>query len=159
MGIVFNPFTNELFQVTEESVTTLNGRKLPLTKWQSIEKGVLAYHFARDYREQVEKILEMWEDRRIGKLVSPGGSPVYALANVAKGSQTALVMCPNNREPFPWDLTAGKLFVEKAGGQITDLEGNPIDPLAHQDYLVASTVANVHEQMLKTLEEYGIGKT
>jgi myo-inositol-1(or 4)-monophosphatase len=157
LAIVCNPFTNEIFETVKGGIAMLNGRKLPLTTWKTIEKGVLNYQLPRRFRKDIDKILNIWEHEKIGKIVSVGGSPVYALGNVAKGAYTAFIMAPHKRETLPWDLSAGILLVENAGGQVTDLQGNLVNPLKHNDYLVASTVQQVHDEVLELLHRYDFG--
>jgi fructose-1,6-bisphosphatase/inositol monophosphatase family enzyme len=137
LAIVGNPSTHEMFETVQGGITTLNGRQLPLTNWQQLKKAVLNYQLPRTFRSEIDKILDIWTAGKIAKIVSVGGSPVYALGNVAKGSYTAFVMAPPNRETLPWDLSAGILLVKNAGGQVTDLQGNKVNPLKNNDYLLA----------------------
>ena len=49
----------------------------------------------------------------------------------------------------PWDVAAGKLIVEEAGGLITDFDGNPISPGNPE---VAASNALIHKQMINVLK-------
>lgn len=158
LAIVGNPITDELFETVQGGTAMLNGKQLPLKKWEKINKGVLNYQLPRAYRKEINKILDIWEAGKIGKLVSVGGSPVCALGNVAKGAYSTFIMAPYKRETLPWDLSAGILLVKNAGGQVTDLQGNAVNPLKHNDYLVASTVQPVHDEVLELLHRYHFGK-
>lgn len=157
LAIVGNPYTQEIFETVKGGITTLNGRHLPLKNWEQIKEGVLNYQLPRQFRKDIDTILNIWEKGNIAKLVSVGGSPVYALGNVAKGTYTAFIMAPFKRETLPWDLSAGILLVENAGGQVTDLQGNAVNPLKHNDYLVASLVQQVHDEVLELLHRDGFG--
>jgi fructose-1,6-bisphosphatase/inositol monophosphatase family enzyme len=46
-------------------------------------------------------------------------------------------------------------LVRCAGGRVTDLNGNDIDPLTHQSFIVASTHPGVHEELLEMLHREG----
>ena len=48
----------------------------------------------------------------------------------------------------PWDVAAGWLLVEEAGGRVTDLEGNPYR--LGSRYILA-TNGRVHEALRRTL--------
>jgi myo-inositol-1(or 4)-monophosphatase len=48
----------------------------------------------------------------------------------------------------PWDVAAGLLLVEEAGGRVTDLRGGPLDLAAPR--IVASN-GRIHDAMLRTL--------
>jgi myo-inositol-1(or 4)-monophosphatase len=50
----------------------------------------------------------------------------------------------------PWDVAAGLLMVEEAGGRVTDLDGGTLDLDAPR--IVASN-GLIHEQMLAVLKE------
>jgi fructose-1,6-bisphosphatase/inositol monophosphatase family enzyme len=158
LGLVGNPFTHELFETVQGGIASLNGRQLPLTSWKQIEKGVLNYQLPKNFRTEIDKLLDIWCAEKIGKLVSVGGSIIYALANVAKGAYTSSVMAPSQRETLPWDLSAGILLVENAGGKVTDLQGSAVNPLKHHDYLVASANQSVHEEVLELLAQKNFGQ-
>ena len=48
----------------------------------------------------------------------------------------------------PWDVAAGALIAEEAGGRITGMDGTPFDPAAA--HLVASN-GRIHEAMLQVI--------
>jgi myo-inositol-1(or 4)-monophosphatase len=48
----------------------------------------------------------------------------------------------------PWDVAAGALIVEEAGGRVTGMDGTPFDPAAA--HLVASN-GQLHEAMLDVI--------
>ena len=50
----------------------------------------------------------------------------------------------------PWDVAAGGLMVEEAGGRLTDLTGEPLE--LDRPRVVASN-GHIHEQMLAVLRE------
>jgi fructose-1,6-bisphosphatase/inositol monophosphatase family enzyme len=158
LGIVANPVTHEIFEAVQGKKAMLNRKPLPLNNWASIKMGVLNYHLPKPFRKQIDKLLNIWEDKKIGKIVSVRGSLVYALACVAKGMYTSFITAPCKRETLPWDLSPGVLLVTQAGGKVTDLEGNPVNPLKHNDYLVASTTPQVHDEVLDLLNRYEFGK-
>ncbi|MBF0153910.1 MAG: inositol monophosphatase [Magnetococcales bacterium] len=157
LGLVYNPFTGELFEVARQGGVLVNGRPLPLVRPANLAKGVLNYQIPRCMREEIDAILDLWSDRKVGRVLCTGGSPVYALARVAQGSYAATVLAPTHTPAMPWDLTAGTLLVEKAGGRVTDLQGNPIQPLTHTGWLVAGTYKKIHTETLDLLQRYGLG--
>ena len=50
----------------------------------------------------------------------------------------------------PWDVAAGSLMVEEAGGRMTSLTGGALDLMAPE--IVASN-GHIHDEMLETLRE------
>ncbi len=154
LGIVFNPVNHEVFLAAYGQGASLNGRELPLTNWETLQQGVMNYHLPRSHTAGIRSLLNIWSEGHIGKLISQGGSPAYGLAMVAKGAHSSFLMAGKPNGADPWDLSAGTLLVRRAGGVVTDLRGNDIDPLGHSDYLLASTNPRVHEQLLGLLRDY-----
>ena len=63
-----------------------------------------------------------WERFRDMLTVRPMGSIAYKLAQVAQGKcDMTFSLVPKNE----WDICAGTLLVTEAGGQVTDLQGQP----------------------------------
>jgi myo-inositol-1(or 4)-monophosphatase len=51
----------------------------------------------------------------------------------------------------PWDVAAGVLIVEEAGGRVTGMDGTPFSAVAA--HLVASN-GHVHDQMLEVIRDF-----
>ncbi|MBF0176180.1 MAG: inositol monophosphatase [Magnetococcales bacterium] len=156
LGLAHNPCTGELFEASRQGVMA-NGRPLPLVRPASLATGVINYQIPRCMREEIDAILDLWGDRRVRRVVCTGGSPTYSLARVAQGSYAAYILAPTHAPIMPWDLTAGILLVERAGGRVSDLRGNPIAPLTHTGWLVAGTNKKIHTETLELLQRYGLG--
>ena len=75
------------------------------------------------------------------------GSIAYKLACIAKGEADAsFTLVPKNE----WDICAGILLVEEAGGQVTNLRGKPVlfnQPTTLLQGLVASN-GRLHAQLM-----------
>jgi myo-inositol-1(or 4)-monophosphatase len=54
----------------------------------------------------------------------------------------------------PWDVSAGALLVEEAGGRVTNLSGGPFD--SRRGEAIASN-GFVHSAMVETIEEFKAG--
>jgi myo-inositol-1(or 4)-monophosphatase len=50
----------------------------------------------------------------------------------------------------PWDVAAGSILVEEAGGRITGVDGAPVD-IDHPSVLASNGL--IHDEMLKVLAE------
>ncbi len=85
----------------------------------------------------VAALYEAWHDGNVRFVRSPGGSPSWALLEAAKGAYVYVNLW-GKRRAEAFDLAAGVLLVEGAGGKVVDLEGNPIDPVHHEGPFVAS---------------------
>ena len=78
----------------------------------------------------------------------PMGSVAYKLAQVARGlCDMTFSLVPKNE----WDICAGTLLVTEAGGQVTDLQGQPFR-FNQPDPLRAGLIATnglLHPQVLR----------
>ena len=84
----------------------------------------------------VSALYRAWGQRDIAMVRSPGGSPAWALVESARGH----FVYANLWSKWPaeaFDLAAGVLIVRQAGGEVTDLAGEPIDALRHRGPFVA----------------------
>ena len=52
----------------------------------------------------------------------------------------------------PWDVAAGKLIVEEAGGAVTNFSGGPLE-IYGQETLASN--GRIHEEMIRVLERGG----
>ena len=76
------------------------------------------------------------------------GSTVFSLASIAAGRLDGFY----EQELWPWDIAAGILLVEEAGGRVTNFHGRA--PKLGEGRLVASN-GRIHEQMLSVLRRSG----
>ncbi len=88
-------------------------------------------------------------------MVSYGGSIAYALAKVAEGANLAYRASLSNWND--WDLAAGILLVQSAGGKVRGLDGEEIVK-NKTPYLVASNTSEIHRELLSSPKRVGFGK-
>ena len=93
---------------------------------------------AREYLATIAAQLRARGVRRMG-------SAVIYLAYVAAGSLDGYW----ELRLGPWDLAAGSLLVEEAGGRITDVHGEPMDLAAPS---VVASNGRIHDAMLAVLK-------
>jgi fructose-1,6-bisphosphatase/inositol monophosphatase family enzyme len=144
VAIVYNPFTNEFFQ-TEKGAKAYKGMlSLPLRE----NDGVAVVNFKPERSHPIVGGLnQLFKEQKIKKLTSIGGSITYSMCMVAKGAYSNYIAYFSNAANA-WDLSAACLIVRNAGGYVTDLEGNDIDPIHHKGYIVASVNTKAKEQFL-----------
>ena len=150
-GIVYNPVLEELFTASFGEGAFLNGRRIAVSKTADLQQSLLATGFpytkvemGRDYRwviETMASLLPGTQDlRRLG-------SASVDLCYVANGIFDGFYECNLK----PWDVAAGILLVEEAGGRISNHRGEPYrfgDPI-----IVATNGAN-HDRLLEKLADY-----
>jgi myo-inositol-1(or 4)-monophosphatase len=77
-----------------------------------------------------------WEVGNIRMVRSPGGSPSWAIVEAARGAYTYVNLWSKGPSE-PYDLAGAALILRAAGGEISDLEGLPIDTVMHKGPFVA----------------------
>lgn len=122
----------------------LNGRPIRVTGRESLVGSLLATGFPYDVAKDPENLTYFERALRKGLLVRRPGAAALDLAYVAAGRLEGFWEVKLN----PWDVAAGWLLVEEAGGRVTDLEGNPYR--LGSRYILA-TNGRVHEALRRTL--------
>lgn len=119
MGVVYNPYLDELFTAVRGQGAHLNGTPIHVST-EPLENGVVLFGTAPYYEELNQKSFEMAYDYFKRSLdVRRSGSAALDLCSVAAGRAELffeLCLCP-------WDFAAGSLIVEEAGGKVTTVEG------------------------------------
>jgi myo-inositol-1(or 4)-monophosphatase len=113
LGVIYDPFTDELWTVARGGPTRLNGRVVRVSRRARLDQAVIAMGFSKS-RENLEKSLPhlIRLARRVKKLRLLG-SAALELAYVASGRLDAYV----ERTINLWDIAAGALMVERSGGE------------------------------------------
>ena len=144
MGVVMDTARGEVFYALRGEGAYLNGRPIRVTGRESLVGSLLATGFPYDVAKDPENLT--YFERALGKglLVRRPGAAALDLAYVAAGRLEGFWEVKLN----PWDVAAGWLLVEEAGGRVTDLEGNPYR--LGSRYILA-TNGRVHEALRRTL--------
>jgi len=120
VGVVHAPMMNETFRAERDGGAFLNGVSIGVSRVSRLIDSLLATGFAYDRWERPRNNL-----REFGALtmasqgVRRGGAASLDLAYVAAGRLDGYW----EMGLAPWDVAAGALLVEEAGGRVTDLGG------------------------------------
>jgi myo-inositol-1(or 4)-monophosphatase len=112
-GVVYDPFQNEMWTATLGQPARLNGRIISVSNRRHLKEAIVSIGFAKS-RENLERTLPYFNElvHRIRK-VRLMGAAALALAYVATGRFDAYI----ERGIRLWDIAAGGLLVECAGGE------------------------------------------
>lgn len=145
LGMVSNPTTGEIAYGAAGGESRLIRLSLfgegdegqSLTRASArLDPVLVNIHPSRQGRRVVQRLYQAWEDREISMVRSPGGSPAWALVEAARGYFIYGNLW-SKRPAEAFDLAAGTLIVRGAGGEVIDLEGQPIDEMRHAGPFVA----------------------
>jgi myo-inositol-1(or 4)-monophosphatase len=149
LGVVYDPFFAEMFSAERGRGARLNGEPIHVTATPTLELAVLISGFSTDL-EIARRQLRDWEalmgrTRALRRL----GSAALDLAYVAAGRVDGFWELHLQL----WDVMAGLLLVQEAGGRVTDRAGGP-DRLFTGDEVIASNGA-LHDSLLEALSDAG----
>ena len=117
VGVIFDPFTGEIWTTIAGGPTRLNGKAVRVSSRARLDEAVIAIGFSKS-RQNLDKSLPHLNRlaRRVKK-IRIMGSAALELAYVACGRLDAYV----ERRINLWDVAAGSLLVENAGGEFYTL--------------------------------------
>lgn len=113
VGVVYDPFCDELWTAIINQRSRLNGRVIRVSQRNKLREAIISIGFAKT-RQTLEHTLPYFNQlvRRVRK-VRIMGSAALALTYVASGRFDAYV----ERGIRLWDIAAGGLIIESAGGE------------------------------------------
>jgi myo-inositol-1(or 4)-monophosphatase len=120
-GVVFDPTRNELFTAERGSGAFLNGRRIHVSKVAVVADSLLCTGFPNHNRSTNPNVHFFHELAMTAHGVRRSGSAAVDLAHVACGRLDGFWEIGLS----PWDMAAGILLVEEAGGVCTDMIGGP----------------------------------
>ena len=124
VGAVYNPFSNELFRAAKGLGATCNRRPIQVSRTAELSKSLLITGFAYDRRETTDNnYAEFCHLTHLTQGVRRLGCASMDLAGVACGRLDGYW----ERGIQPWDMAAGIVILEEAGGKVTAYDGSPLD--------------------------------
>lgn len=134
-GGIYDPFRDELFLAARGQGATLNGKRIHVSNETNLNHALIFTGFPYDNPTHIKKYLQAFVPlMRQTMGVRRFGSAAIDLAWVACGRADGFWEYKLN----PWDVAAGIILVEEAGGKISDLKGKPLK-LAEPNELLATS--------------------
>lgn len=148
LGVVYDPFRNELFTATQGEGAFCNGRRLRVSRTADLAQALLTTGFPYDRftnpenntAEFARMILRIQGVRRTG---SAALDLCYVAAGRSDGHWELSL--------HAWDVAAGALVLTEAGGHLSDWQGQSWTPW--NPYLVA-TNGLIHDQIIAVLHDH-----
>ncbi len=144
-GVVYNPFVDEMFAAQRGHGATLNGKPIHVTDHDMAHALVVCGSTIYDRSltdlsfSLMRQLYDMGMDfRRLA-------SAELDFCQVAAGRCEVFFECRLS----PWDFAAGSLILTEAGGEVTQLDGSPIDPLKPGSIFATNGVCRSVREQLK----------
>ena len=120
LGFVYDMMREEMFHAVRGGGAFLNGRTLQVSACPVLDDGLVATGFPFRDLDRLDEYMALLREMMCGtRGIRRLGSAALDLAYVAAGRFDAFFES-NLR---PWDVAAGALLVQEAGGQATDFDG------------------------------------
>jgi len=146
-GVIYDVMNDVAYSAELGSGAFANWRKISVNQNSVLLESLLVTGFPYDIAENPDKTVEKFnaflgKSRAVRRL----GSAAIDLCYVAKGVFEGFWEVNLS----PWDICAGILLVQEAGGLVTDFQNNPVDIFSNQ---ILATNGNVHKKMLDILQK------
>lgn len=145
-GVIYHPLLQELFTAEKGQGAYLNGKPLRVSQTTLLEQAMIATGFPYNVRENPLHCIDLFDKlAHLGTPLRRIGSACLDLAYLAAGRFDAFWEVSLR----PWDIAAGALLIQEAGGKITRFDGSPLNLL--QEGPIAATNLHLHNQLLEYL--------
>ncbi len=146
-GVVYDIMRNVIYSAEKGGGAFANGKKLRVSKNSDLRKSLLVTGFPYNVSENPNNVYEKFiaflkNSRAVRRL----GSAAIDCCYVAEGVFDGFWEVSLN----PWDICAGKLIIEEAGGKVTNFKGEKVS-IFSVEFLASN--GYVHEKMMKILLE------
>jgi myo-inositol-1(or 4)-monophosphatase len=146
VGVVYDPLLDELFAATRGTGAQRNGEPIRVSTEGELSRSLLATGFAYDVHEsEDDNLANFARFAKLARGLRRDGSAALDLCYVACGRFDAFW----ELKLHPWDVCAGNLIVEEAGGRTSDFAGRLATGDGHET--VASNGV-LHDAVLEVLQ-------
>lgn len=147
VGVVYNPFSDELFRAAKGLGATLNRRPIQVSQTEELSQSLLVTGFAYDRRETPDNnYAEFCYLTHLTQGVRRSGAAALDLVSVACGRLDGYW----ERGLKPWDMAAGLVILEEAGGKISAYDQTPFSIDSGR---ILATNGRIHGSLSQALKE------
>lgn len=147
LGVVLDPVRGEIFTAELGAGASLNGGKIRVSRTDTLDQSLLVTGFAYDIRDNPNNNLNHFTRLSMhAQGVRRTGSAALDLCYVAAGRFDGFWEVKLN----PWDMAAGFVVLQEAGGLATSFEKNAFSIYGHQ---LVATNGLIHDEMLRLLNQ------
>ena len=144
VGVIYDPTRDEMYAAERGAGATLNGRSIRVSEVDDLNRAMLCTGFPYDVRERGDFARHFSNFIMHAQAVRRDGSAALDLAYVACGKFDGFWEEGLN----PWDVAAGVLLIEEAGGRVSRYDGSAFDIYTPP---IMTSNGLIHEAMMRVL--------
>jgi myo-inositol-1(or 4)-monophosphatase len=147
VAAVYDPIKDELFTAERGGGARLNGRPISVSGASELLRSLLVTGFPYDIRDDLGSSLRLF-NRFIGhaRAIRRDGAAALDLCYLAAGRSDGFW----EERLHTWDMMAGVLIIEEAGGRVSRFDDSPIGLSAEE---ILASNGRLHEPMLEVLRQ------
>jgi len=145
VGVVYNSNLDELFVAEKGQGATLNNEPISVSTIGVLQDSLLVTGFTPEVVHSDDDNMDRFSNfMKASQAVRRPGSAAIDLCYTAMGRFEGFW----ELKLSAWDMAAGIVIMQEAGGRVTKLDGNP---LSVYDREILATNGRVHEEMIEIL--------
>lgn len=152
LGAIYLPVLNELYYAQKGKGAFLNGKKIQVSKENILARSLIGTELSYPAQRASQKMPFERFFRNFPTPIMCSLSTAYDLAYIASGKMDGFV----EENPYAWDIGAGAVLIEEAGGKMTDWNGKPIiwKLTTEKHYNVIASNGILHKEILERFNSY-----
>lgn len=144
-GVIYHPLLDELFVAEKGRGAWLNGKQIHVSSTETLAESFLVTGFPYTVSENPSDCIDhFYRFLKLGLPIRRLGSAALDLAYVAAGRFEGFWEV----QLSPWDVAAGVLLVQEAGGKVTQYSG---DTYSISDKTIVATNGSIHKEIIEVL--------
>jgi myo-inositol-1(or 4)-monophosphatase len=148
VAAIYDPSRRELYTAERGHGARLNGAPLRVSDASTLIDSLLCTGFPYSVQHDADALVGLFADfLKVSRAVRRLGSAAIDLCYVAAGRLDGFW----EQSLHPWDVAAGALIIQVAGGRVTDLAGGPYSSRAGN--LIASN-GHIHDAMVQIIQGF-----
>jgi myo-inositol-1(or 4)-monophosphatase len=147
-GVVYDVMQDIIYSAEFGGGASANGKKINVSPNNKLQRALLVTGFPYNIADNPEHAFERFEAlTKVSRGMRRLGSAALDFCYVAKGVFDAFWEVYLH----PWDISAGKLILEEAGGKVTGFNGEPINIFAKK---ILATNKTLHLQIVEAINKF-----
>lgn len=145
LGVVYDPVHDELFHAVRGGGAFVNRRRIHVSEQRTLSRSLLATGFPYDIAEsKIDNLDNFARMYKVAQGIRRGGSAAIDLCYVACGRFDGFW----ELKLHPWDVAAGMVIIQEAGGRVTDFHGRK-STIFDKDVIASN--GRIHRRIQKIL--------